>query len=104
MIFFLFFGGMSCFGGLGKLMLHLDQENNVGIVGIDDEKVIDSIEEEANEFARNSFISAKEWKAFMNKKYSPYQINLFIEQLANNWGGNPQILFGRYQYETGFIG
>ena len=89
---------------LGHLVKHIDNENKEGRIDIDNEKSLDPIEEEANEFARNSFIPEKEWKSFMTKakKMSPYKIHSLIKDIADRFQVNPQILFGRYQYETGF--
>lgn len=87
---------------LGHLAKHIDKNNNVGRIDIDNDNCSDPIEEEANEFARNSFIPDKEWKTFIAKKISPYKVYDYIKELAEKFKVNPQILFGRYQYETGF--
>lgn len=92
----------ALFHEIGHLAKHIDRANNVGRIDIANEEYIDPIEEEANEFARNSFISDKEWKNFRLKKISPYQVHINIKELAEKLNINPQILFGRYQYETGF--
>lgn len=89
---------------LGHLAKHINNENKEGRIDIDNEGALDPIEEEANEFARNSFVPEKEWRAFMTKakKISPYKIHDLIKDIADRFLVNPQILFGRYQYETGF--
>lgn len=86
---------------LGHIKLHLKKNNNV-FINLDG-VAIDSIEEEANKYARDSFVTQDEWDNFMWKVsgYNPYTIHIPIKKEADKLGVNPQILFGRYMHDTG---
>ncbi len=86
---------------IGHIKLHL-LNNSETFININSED-IDKQEEEANLFAKDVFISPTIWNNFMNKvqTYNPYSVHLAVKELADKLNINPQILYGRYMYETG---
>lgn len=91
----------ACLHELGHLKFHLT-ENSEAMINIDSSDR-DEVEAEADIFARNAFVSQERWIAFMerNKSVNPYAIHKKIEELSNELSINPQILYGRYMFETG---
>lgn len=86
---------------LGHIKMHLKKSSDafINLDGVD----IDTIEAEANKYARDSFVSQEEWENFMSNvsRYNPYTVHIPIKSEANKLGVNPQILFGRYMHDTG---
>ena len=72
------------------------------MINIPDDKKT-SEETEADEFALNAVIPTPEWKKFLarTRDIVPYKIAPYIKVEAEKYGVNPQILFGRYKYDTG---
>lgn len=91
----------SLFHELGHVKKHLKRDFST-LVNLDG-KELDSMEAEANEYARNSFIPQKEWDRFLEsvRNYSPYAVYVPISIEAEKYNVNPQILYGRYMHDTG---
>lgn len=86
---------------LGHVMLHLIDSKKV-FVSIADKDYDNEYEDEANAFARDKLIPSDLWKRFWTKTrdVSPYKIAPYISNFAKNNVINPQIVLGRYTYET----
>lgn len=86
---------------LGHIKMHLKKDCQA-LVNLDG-KDIDEKEAQANDYARDAFISKEEWDKFMSqiKDINPYTVYLPIKEVARKHNVNPQILYGRYMHDTG---
>lgn len=86
---------------LGHIKLHLKDSDKV-FVSISNEEFNNSYEDEADSFAREQLISSELWKQFrmQTKNVSSYTIQPYIERFAQEHHINPQIVLGRYTFET----
>ena len=86
---------------LGHIMLHLSDSEKV-FVSIADKEYDNKYEEEANAFARDRLIPSDLWKRFQTqtRDVSPYKIAPYISDFAKKINVNPQIILGRFTYET----
>ena len=85
---------------LGHIKYHL-KKDDIPLINFDTNDR-DNIEEQADEFARNVFISQNEWDEFMDtiRGINPFAVHPRIQSLAERKRINPQILFGRYMHDT----
>lgn len=88
---------------LGHVMLHLTDGDKV-FVNIPEEGMRNIYEDDADGFAREKLIPADKWKLFCQKtmNVSPYQIQPYIKSFSEENCINPQVVFGRYMFDTHF--
>ena len=84
---------------LGHVVLHLNKDT-APILSIAEDNS-DQIENEANQFAMDSFVSPKEWDAFYKFVESQKSAYLYqkIKEEAEKLQVHPQILYGRYMHQ-----
>lgn len=85
---------------LGHVKMHLKKDSHA-LLNLDG-KDLDEKEAEANEYARDAFVSKDEWRRFMLslKDVNPYSVHIYIAKEAKKLNVNPQILYGRYMHDT----
>lgn len=86
---------------VGHVYNHLVKDGKAMINLLDEKK--DSEESEADNFALNAVVPNVDWKKFLAKTRNvvPYRIAPYIEEEADKYGVNPQVLFGRYKHDIG---
>lgn len=86
---------------VGHVYNHLTKDGRAMINLLDERK--DSEESEADNFALNAVVPNADWKKFLarTRDIVPYKIAPYIEEEADKYQVNPQILFGRYKHDIG---
>ena len=86
---------------VGHVYNHLTKDGKAMINLLDEKK--DSEESEADNFALNAVVPNADWKKFLarTRDIVPHKIAPYIEEEADKYQVNPQILFGRYKHDIG---
>lgn len=86
---------------VGHVFHHLTKDGKAMINLLDEKK--DSEESEADNFALNAVVPNADWKKFLarTRNVVPYKIAPYIQEEADKYQVNPQILFGRYKHDIG---